>query len=82
MSDVYNRMVKLLAANFGLEEHEIHPEDTFEGLEVDSLALVELSLAAQDEFGVPISDDDLGRENTVTQAVEMIEAKVVMTDVA
>ncbi|HEY9441369.1 MAG TPA: phosphopantetheine-binding protein [Streptomyces sp.] len=75
MSDVYNRMVKLLQAGFGLEADEITPEQTFSDLELDSLALVELSLAAQEEFGVPVNDEDISAHDTISQAAEVIAAK-------
>ncbi|MCD0484165.1 acyl carrier protein [Streptacidiphilus sp. ASG 303] len=77
MNDVYGRLVKLLVSGFGLEPKEIAPDDTFSGLELDSLALVELSIAAQEEFGVPISDDDLGPNDTVAHAAEVIAGKAV-----
>jgi acyl carrier protein len=75
--DIYGRLVKLLTANFGLQEEEIGPDDTFNALELDSLALVELSIAAQEEFGVPISDDDLGADDTIAEASRLIEGKEV-----
>lgn len=76
MSDTYERLVNLLVSICGLEPEEVSPEVTFRGLEVDSLALVELGLAAQKEFGTPIEDDDLDPDFTVAQAAEVIEAKV------
>ncbi|MFG2309369.1 acyl carrier protein [Streptomyces sp. NPDC048566] len=75
MSDVYHRMVKLLQAGFGLEADEISPEQTFNDLELDSLAMVELSLAAQEEFGVPVNDEDISSRDTISRAAEVIEAK-------
>lgn len=75
MSDVYERLVKLLMSSFGLAGHEIRPDDTFDGLELDSLALVELILVVQKEFGVRITDDDLNKEDTVAHAAELIESK-------
>jgi acyl carrier protein len=80
MSDVYDRLIKLLITDIGLEGHEIHPTDTFTSLEVDSLALVELSLAAQQEFSVVIADDDFSRDSTIAQAAAVIEAKTVSPD--
>ncbi|MGW6568393.1 acyl carrier protein [Streptomyces sp. NPDC054975] len=77
MSDTYPRLVQLLVKNFGFETDEVTPEDTFSKLELDSLALVELTLTVQQEFGVKLSDDDLGSEDTLGQAVEVIERKLV-----
>lgn len=76
MSDVYERFTGLLAA-FGIQQNEVEPEHTFSQLEFDSLALVELTLAAQDEFGVQIGDDEFSAEDTVAQVVKVVEAKLV-----
>ena len=76
MSDVYERFVGLLAG-FGIEAGEVEPDNTFTQLELDSLALVELTLAVQEEFGVPIGDDELGAETTMTQVAKVIEEKLV-----
>ncbi|MGW5851287.1 acyl carrier protein [Streptomyces sp. NPDC055254] len=78
MSDTYPRLVQLLVKNFGFETDEVGPEDTFSKLELDSLALVELTLTVQQEFGVKLSDDDLGSEDTLGQAASVIESKLVV----
>ena len=76
MSDTYDRLVTLLVRVVGLEADEISPDVTFRQLEVDSLALVELGLAAQQEFGTEIQDDDLELDATVTAVAEMVERKL------
>nr|MDT0663707.1 acyl carrier protein [Micromonospora sp. DSM 115978] len=77
MNDVYDRLVKLLTTGFGLRADEVSPELSFNDLELDSLALVELAMTAQEEFGVKISDDELSPQDTVAQAVEIIQGKAV-----
>ncbi|MFH8560012.1 acyl carrier protein [Streptomyces sp. NPDC017988] len=77
MSSTYDRLVGLLAKGFGVEEGEVAPEDTFEELELDSLALVELTLAAQEEFGISLTDDDLHAKNTLSEAAHVLDAKQV-----
>ncbi|MEU9093793.1 acyl carrier protein [Streptomyces sp. NPDC087901] len=76
MSDTYDRLVTLLVRVCGLEADEISPTVTFRALEVDSLALVELGLAAQQEFDTPIEDDDLELDATVAEAAAMVERKL------
>lgn len=76
MNDIYERLVALLASGFGLEPDEVGPDRTFGELEMDSLALVELGLTAQQEFGVPIADDDIRSGDTIAQAAKIIEVKV------
>jgi acyl carrier protein len=76
MEDTYKRLVELLTSTFGLDPGSITPASTLSALELDSLALVELSVAAQEEFDVPIEDSELGLESTVGQAAEIISGKL------
>ncbi|MET9254316.1 acyl carrier protein [Streptomyces sp. NPDC048182] len=76
MSDTYDRLVGLLVNACGLEADEISSDVTFRDLEVDSLALVELGLAAQQEFATPIGDDDLELDATVAEAAAMVDRKL------
>jgi acyl carrier protein len=75
MNDVYERLVAVLGSGFGLRADEVQPEVTFASLEFDSLALVELALAAQQEFAVSIGEGELGPDHTVKEAVELIQLK-------
>ncbi|MCL7376941.1 MULTISPECIES: acyl carrier protein [Streptomyces] len=76
MEDIYQRLLELLTSTFGLDPESIEPTSTLSALELDSLALVELSVAAQEEFDVPLEDSDLGPESTVGQAAELISGKL------
>ncbi|MFE2031949.1 acyl carrier protein [Streptomyces scopuliridis] len=76
MEDVYQRLLELLTSTFGLDPASIEPTSTLSALELDSLALVELSVAAQEEFDVPLEDSELGPESTVGQAAELISGKL------
>ncbi|WP_405655842.1 acyl carrier protein [Streptomyces sp. RK9] len=75
-NDIYDRLVALLVEGFGLETGEVDPEQTFSELEMDSLALVELGLTAQQEFGVALADEDIQSGDTISQAAKVIETKV------
>ncbi|MEV8394270.1 MULTISPECIES: phosphopantetheine-binding protein [unclassified Streptomyces] len=76
MEDIYQRLLELLTSTFGLDPESIEPTSTLSALELDSLALVELSVAAQEEFDVPLEDSELGPESTVGQAAELISGKL------
>lgn len=80
MSDVYDRLVNLMIEMANMEEQEIQPDATFDELEFDSLAIVELIMVVQKEFGVSIEEDDLNGDDTVSRAAEVIEAKGVKSD--
>jgi acyl carrier protein len=50
----------------GIPAAEVTPEKSFvEDLDIDSLSMVEIAVAAQDKFGVEIPDDELKNLKTV-----------------
>lgn len=73
MDTVYPRLVSLVATSFGIPEDQITPDTTFEDLEFDSLALVELAVSVQQEFGVEIEEDALDAKDTLARAAELID---------
>ncbi|MCC3766192.1 phosphopantetheine-binding protein [Streptomyces sp. UNOC14_S4] len=68
-------LAHLLSEHFGIEKSELRPEATFEELEMDSLALVELAVIVEDKLGVRLPDniDGLGLSATLAEAVEFLE---------
>jgi acyl carrier protein len=60
---------------FGADPSEITLEATFEDLDVDSLDLAELSQIIEDEFGVQLKGDDVGKIKTVGDAVELVVSR-------
>ena len=60
---------------FGVEETDITRESTFEELDVDSLDLAELSQIIEDEYGVALKGDDVGRIKTVGDAIDLVVSK-------
>jgi acyl carrier protein len=73
MSTVQDRLTALLVSRFGVQESDLHQGTTFTELDLDSLTLVEVALAVQKEFGVPISEDDLTPEGSVQHLVALID---------
>jgi acyl carrier protein len=59
--DLLKTFTDLLTSEFGVPAEEISAEATFEALGLDSLDIVELTLALQDRTGVNLGDDDLDR---------------------
>ncbi|CAN5403443.1 acyl carrier protein [soil metagenome] len=72
---VYDKIVAMLDDKFGISADEITPESSFEELDLDSLDLVEFSMAAEDDLGVKITDDEAAELKTVGDAVRLLEAK-------
>lgn len=73
---VLERLAALLISRFGVTEDELRPDVTFAELDLDSLALVEFTMVAGKEFGVPVGEDELSPEATVTDAAELIGSRV------
>jgi len=57
---------------FGVDESQITREATFEELDVDSLDLAELSQIIEDEYGVQLKGDDVGKIKTVGDAIDLV----------
>ena len=47
-----------------------------EDLEIDSLGIVEVVMAFEDEFGIEIDDEELTDVGTVGQAVNLLHSKL------
>lgn len=58
----------------GVPADEVSPEKTFvDDLDIDSLSMVEIAVAAQDKFGVEIPDDQLKDLKTVQDVINYVE---------
>jgi len=58
----------------GTEPSEVTPEKSFvDDLDIDSLSMVEIAVAAQDKFGVEIPDDRLKDLKTVQDVINFIQ---------
>jgi acyl carrier protein len=76
-ADIEARLRKVLVSELGLDEGKINPAANFEeDLEVDSLGVVELLMAMEDEFGVKIPDEEAEHIHTVGQAIDLVHTKL------
>ena len=58
----------------GVSADDVQPDKSFvDDLDVDSLSMVEIVVAAEEKFGVRIPDDDVKNLKTVGDAVDYIE---------
>ena len=71
---IFNKLKALIAEQLGVDEDNITLEATFvEDLGVDSLDLVELSMALEDEFGIEeMAEEDMANIKTVGDLVEYL----------
>jgi acyl carrier protein len=73
MSDTEIRVRRIIVDLLGVDEDQIVPEARFrEDLEADSLDLVELIMAFEEEFEGEISDEEAQKITTVSEAVDYI----------
>ncbi len=74
--DVYEKVKEIIVELLEVEPESVTPEASFkETLEADSLDLVELLMAFEDEFGAPIPDEDVKQILTVGNAVDYIKKR-------
>ena len=74
MSDVEERVKKIVVEHLGVEEDKVAPTASFlDDLGADSLDTVELVMAFEEEFGCEIPDDAANEILTVGDAVKFLE---------
>lgn len=76
-ADIESRLRDVLVSELGLDAAKINLEANFEqDLDVDSLGVVELLMAMEDEFGVKIPDEEAEHIHTVGEAVNLVHTKL------
>jgi len=77
MATVFDRVKGIIVEQLGVDEAEVTPEASFvEDLGADSLDVVELVMALEEEFEVEIPDEDAEKIVKVGEAVKYIEQHV------
>lgn len=75
MSDIVQRVTKIVAEQLGVAEADIKNESSFvDDLGADSLDTVELVMALEDEFEIEIPDEQAEKITTVQQAIDYANA--------
>ncbi|CAM5629938.1 acyl carrier protein [Streptomyces luteogriseus] len=69
------QLKEILSNKLKVSPEAITPEATREDIELDSLAVVELSLLLKSELGLDVSDDDLLEAETVADMVRLMEER-------
>jgi acyl carrier protein len=74
MSETAERVKKIVVEHLGVENEKVTEEASFiDDLGADSLDIVELVMAFEEEFGVEIPDDAAEKITTVKDAIDYIE---------
>ena len=75
--EIFEKVRAIIVDQLGVDEDKVTMEASFrDDLEADSLDLVELIMAFEEEFGGEISDEEAQKITTVGQAVDYLEAQM------
>jgi acyl carrier protein len=73
----WNRFVKCCVEVLSVDQSAVVPEATFgDDLDADSLDLVELVMALEEEFGIEVPEEELEGIKTVQQAYDLVLSKL------
>jgi acyl carrier protein len=77
MSDIEQRVKKIVSEQLGTDEASLKNESSFiNDLGADSLDTVELVMALEEEFNTEIPDEEAEKITTVQQAIDYISANL------
>ncbi|MBI1331861.1 MAG: acyl carrier protein [Armatimonadetes bacterium] len=75
-NDIFERVKKVTVEELDVKPEEVTMEASFtDDLGADSLDVVELVMAFEDEFEIDIPDEEVGEIKTVGNAVDYISKK-------
>jgi acyl carrier protein len=73
---VEDKIKDLIVEHLGVSKDEALPEASFiDDLGADSLDIVELVMAIEEEFGLEISDDDAEKIQTIGDAINYVDER-------
>jgi len=72
-----DKLAKIVREHLGVEQSQItDAADFIDDLGCDSLDIVELTMAVEEEFGVEVSDSEAESAATFGQMVSLVEGKI------
>ena len=77
VNEVFEKVKNLFVEELGIDAEKVTMEAKLEeDLEIDSLGIVEVVMAFEDEFSIEIDDEELTDVGTVGQAVNLLHLKL------
>ena len=77
MSDTLDRFRDCAVEVLAVDPEQVGPEASFaDDLDADSLDLVELVMALEEEFDISVDEEELEGVTTVAHAIELVESKL------
>lgn len=74
--EIFEKIRSIIVDQLGVDEDEVSMDTSFEELNADSLDVVELIMALEEEFGLEIPDEDAEKLTNVGVAVHYVKEKV------
>jgi acyl carrier protein len=71
--DVYEKVKAIVIDQLGVDEEEITPTTSFQALNADSLDIVELVMALEEEFNLDIADEEVENILTIADIVKYVK---------
>ena len=77
MNLIFEKLAALLSEQFGVDVDSITMDTSFEDLGADSLDIVEMTMAVEEEFGLEdMDEEDLSGISTVADLVRYLKSKL------
>ena len=77
VTEVFEKVKNLFVDEIGIDAEKVTMEAKLEeDLDIDSLGIVEVVMAFEDEFEIEIDDEELTDVGTVGQAVNLLHSKI------
>ena len=77
VNEVFEKVKNLFVEELGIDAEKVTMEAKLEeDLDIDSLGIVEVVMAFEDEFEIEIDDEELTDVGTVGQAVNLLHSKI------
>ena len=74
---IFEKLAALLSEQFGVDVDSITMDTSFEDLGADSLDIVEMTMAVEEEFGLEdMDEEDLSGISTVADLVRYLQSKL------
>ena len=74
---IFEKLAALLSEQFGVDGDSITMDTSFEDLGADSLDIVEMTMAVEEEFGLEdMDEEDLSGISTVADLVRYLKSKL------
>ena len=74
---IEDKIISIIAEKLNLSKDQVKPEASFvDDLGADSLDLVELVMAMEEEFGMEVPDEDAEKLRTVRDVIEYVKKRL------